>query len=108
MFSFIIGKYGGILGSITSLLLFNRFVTDPFSTLRAYDANLLKEINPIRTGVDMDAEIIAKACLKGEYIMEIPVNFKPRQRIDGKKIVLKDGLATIWTLLRHRYQRSAN
>jgi len=108
LFSFIIGKYGGILVSITSLLLFNRFVTDPFSTLRAYDANLLKEINPIRTGVDMDAEIIAKACLKGEYIMEIPVNFKPRQRIDGKKIVLKDGLATIWTLLRHRYQRSAN
>jgi hypothetical protein len=46
--------------SVLSLVLYNRFVSGPFSTLKAFDRTFLRELDLNAIGVDLKAELIAK------------------------------------------------
>lgn len=99
---YFLSKYGGLLLSILSLLLFNRFVTDPLTGLKAFDRRLLKTLDLRAKGVDLETEIIAKLSLHQKYILEVPVEFLPRLKSEGKKITLGDGLKAIYKLFKLR------
>lgn len=99
----IISKYGGILISLITLIFYNRYLTDPLTTIKAFDANLIKNIKLKSKGIDLDAEIFAKITNKKIYIHEMPVNYKPRSYKEGKKITIFDGLGYIWKLLYFKY-----
>ena len=43
-----------------SLVLYNRFVSDPFSSLKAFDRTFLRELDLNAVGVDLEAELTAK------------------------------------------------
>lgn len=104
---YLMSKYGGMALSFLCLLLYNRYITDPLSTLKAYDRSLIETMSLTTSGVDLDCEIIAKASLRSEFILEVPVNFVPRTRAQGKKTTLRDGLAAIAALFRFRKARAA-
>jgi 2-phospho-L-lactate transferase/gluconeogenesis factor (CofD/UPF0052 family) len=95
-------KYGGILLSITALLLYNRYVSDILTSLKAFDAQLLKGLALESDGRDLDSEIVAKLAKRGEFMLELPVEYKPRLHSEGKKITVGDGLQTLWALVKHR------
>ncbi len=101
--SYLISKYGGMLTSILCLLLYNRYITDPFSTLKAFDGYLLKSLDLHAKGVDLDSEIIAKLSLRQEFILEIPVEYKPRTKLEGKKIRTGDGVKMLFGLIINRF-----
>jgi hypothetical protein len=46
---------------------------------------------------------VAKLSRLRKYILEIPVQFTPRTKAEGKKIGVGDGLRAIRSLLRYRY-----
>jgi hypothetical protein len=100
-------KYGGMTLSMLCLLFYNRYITDPLSTLKAYDRSLIETMNLTTNGVNLECEIIAKASLRSEFILEVPVNFVPRTRAQGKKTTLKDGLLAIAALFRFRRMRGS-
>jgi 2-phospho-L-lactate transferase/gluconeogenesis factor (CofD/UPF0052 family) len=102
---YLFSKYGGMLLSVMSLLLYNRFVTDPFSTLKAFDSSLLKNMKLISHGVDLETEIIAKASRMEEFILEIPVDYKARSKIDGKKTTTFGGIKAIYSLLAWKFRK---
>ena len=54
------------------------------------------------SGIDLETEIVAKLSRKGEYMLELPVDYKPRSRSAGKKITALDGLKAILALFRYR------
>src|SRR5205085_10572040 len=87
---YLMSKYGGMTISILCLLLFNRYISDPLSTLKAYDRALIEAMGLTADGVDLECEIIAKASQRREFIFEVPVNFAPRTRAQGKKTTLRD------------------
>jgi hypothetical protein len=99
---YMMSKYGGMAISILCLLIYNRYITDPLSTLKAYDRALIESMALEANGVDLECEIIAKASQRQEFILEVPVTFVPRTRAQGKKTTAKDGLSAIAALFRYR------
>ncbi len=99
---YLTSKYGGMMLSVTTLLLYNRYVTDVLSSLKGYDAALLRSLELQSDGLDLETEIVAKLSQRREYLFEIPVDYKPRARSAGKKIRAADGLRALFALLRFR------
>jgi glycosyltransferase involved in cell wall biosynthesis len=97
-----ISKYGGMLVSYLSLLLFNRYISDLFSTVKAFDGPLLKSLQLSSSGVDFESEVIAKLSRKKSFILEVPVHYRPRTKAAGKKMTIRDGLKVVLSLFIHR------
>lgn len=97
-----ISKLGGLVTSLTCLLLFNRYIGDPFTTIKAIDANLMKQLNLTSNGMDLETELIAKARLAKQYILEVPVSYHPRKKSDGKKVTTASGLMALYRLVKCR------
>ena len=100
-----LSKYGGRALSVLSLVLYNRFVSDPFSTLKAFDRGFLRSLSLDASGVDLEAELIAKSGKAQEFILEVPVSYRPRSKADGKKTTARDGVATLARLVSERFRR---
>lgn len=105
--AYALSKYGGMTISILSLLLLNRFISDPFSTLKAYDTSTLRSLNLVGNGVDLETEIIAKLCRLKLFLLEVPVSFYPRSKMQGKKMGVVDGLHALLGLVKWRIREKA-
>ena len=79
--------------------------TDPFSTLKAYDKTLLDALDLRSWGVDIECEIIGKIVRHGDFILEVPVQYRARTKDQGKKMTLGGGLRALWALVYYRYCR---
>jgi 2-phospho-L-lactate transferase/gluconeogenesis factor (CofD/UPF0052 family) len=101
---YLTSKYGGMALSILTLLLYNRYVSDVLTSIKVFDAQLLKTLALEGQGIDLDTEIIAKLSLHREYILELPVDFKARTREQGKKITPADGVKAMLALFKHRFR----
>jgi hypothetical protein len=102
---YFVSKYGGILLSTTTLVLYNRYVTDTLTSIKGFDAKFLRSLDLQSKGMDLDAEIVAKVSRRGEYILEVPVEYKARTKAQGKKSTTSDGLKTLWALLSWRFSK---
>jgi len=96
-------KYGGILLSVLTLFLYNRYVSDVLTSVKGFDAELLRSLQLQSNGRDLETEIIAKLGRRHEFIMEVPVDYTPRTRLEGKKITVFDGLRAVLQLVRCRF-----
>lgn len=99
---YLTSKYGGIMLSVLTLLLYNRYVTDVLTSVKGFDAKLLRELNLELNGRDLETEIVAKLALRNEFILELPVDYNPRTRAAGKKITIGDGVGALWSLVKNR------
>lgn len=97
---FTISKYGGMLLSMLTLLLYQRYVGDPLTSIKGFNARVFRKMKFSRRGVDFDMEMIAKTAKAGHTILEVPVSYKARTVAQGKKITVEDGLMCLLTLLR--------
>jgi 2-phospho-L-lactate transferase/gluconeogenesis factor (CofD/UPF0052 family) len=100
---YLTSKYGGILLSTLTLILYNRYVTDVLSSVKAFDARLLRSLDLRSDGIDLETEIVAKLSRRKEYMFEIPVDYRPRSREAGKKVTATDGINAILALFRYRF-----
>jgi 2-phospho-L-lactate transferase/gluconeogenesis factor (CofD/UPF0052 family) len=100
---YLTSKYGGILLSVITLLLYNRYISDVLTSVKVFDALLLRRLNLEGNGRDLDAEICAKLGLLHEYVLELPVDYSPRTRLEGKKITIMDGVRMVFALIRCRF-----
>jgi len=105
-FLYFASKYGGMAVSFLCLALFNRFISDPFTSIKAFDGRLLKSLELRSNGFNLDTEIVAKLGLRGVFILELPVDYKPRTRKEGKKTTVWDGIKAILTLLSLRFRQA--
>jgi len=99
---YLTSKYGGMLLSVTTLLLYNRYVSDVLSSLKGYDLQMLRSLQLESDGIDLETEIVAKLARRRDYVFEMPVEYKPRTRAAGKKIRATDGLGALFALIRFR------
>jgi len=96
----IMGKYGGMTLSMLGLVLLDRYVGDVLTSVKAFDAQLLRDLKLTADGVDLETELVAKLSRAREAIMEIPVSYQARTRAQGKKTRLRDGLSALAMLIR--------
>lgn len=100
---FLVSKYGGIALSILTLVLYHRFISDPFTTLRGFNARIFRGMRFEHTGSEFDMELIAKIIRQGHVILEVPVSYQARTVAEGKKTTVWDGLRYLFTLLRYAF-----
>lgn len=100
---YLVSKYGGMLLSTATLFLYNRYVTDTLTSLKGFDGKVLRSLDLRSNGMDLDTEIVAKACRSGQYILEVPVEYQARTKAQGKKSTALQGLKALWALFSWRY-----
>ncbi len=84
-------------------LLFHSRLTDMETCYKLLRTNLLRSLNLTSSRFEVEPEITCKILKKGERIVEIPITYKARKK--GKKIVAKDGVQAVWSLLKWRFVR---
>ncbi|HIJ83789.1 MAG TPA: glycosyltransferase family 2 protein, partial [Magnetococcales bacterium] len=77
-------------------LLFNRYLSDPLSSLKAFDSEVLRSFHLESNGMDLDMEVIARAHQLRNYILEVPIEYSPRTLAEGKKSTLGGGLLALY------------
>lgn len=100
---FFVSKYGGIALSILMLVIYHRFISDPFTTLRGFNMRVFRGMRFEHRGAEFDMELLAKIIRLGHVILEVPVSYQARTVAEGKKTTVWDGLRYLQTLLRYTF-----
>ena len=101
-FLYYLSKFGGIAISTFTLILFNRFLTDPLTTFKCFNSRVVKNLKVKAKGVNYDIEQYLKFYENKIYVDEQPVNYKARSYLHGKKTNFLDGLSCIFTLIKYK------
>lgn len=76
-------------------------LTDMETCYKAFRADTLKTI-PIRSNrFGIEPEITAKVAKRGCAVYEVPISYRGRTYMEGKKITWRDGMAAIYTILKY-------
>lgn len=86
------------------LILFGRRISDEATCYKAFETELLREMNLECKRFEFCPEVTAKAIRMGESILEVPISYQPRNMAAGKKIRWTDAPEAFWTLLKHRFK----
>jgi dolichol-phosphate mannosyltransferase len=94
---------GGRMVSLFTNLLFGSKLTDEATCYKVFERKTIQELKLTRSGFDLEPEITAKILKQGIEIGEVPISYNPRSLEEGKKINARDGIITLWCLLRYRF-----
>lgn len=93
---------GGVFLTFLTNLLYGTKITDEATCYKMFSRDTLSKINLCSDGFEFCPEITAKIARRKIIIHEIPIDYTPRSRSEGKKIKLKDGFIAAWTLLKYK------
>ena len=85
-------------------MMFSGGLTDMETAYKVFKSSVAKQISLRSVGFEFDAEITAKILLAGNKIREVPITYNPRSKIEGKKLSWKDGVKTIYILLKCKFE----
>ena len=85
-------------------MMFSGGLTDMETAYKVFRSSVANQISLRSVGFEFDAEITAKILLAGNKIREVPITYNPRSKIEGKKLSWKDGVKTIYILLKCKFE----
>ena len=95
-----------VLANIFLTWLSNLFtgyrLTDMETCFKAVRRDVMQSLVLEQERFGIEPEITAKLAKKGCKIVEVPIEYNPRTKSDGKKIGFKDGLQAIRCILKYR------
>ena len=101
----ILSKYGGKLINLFLFAFHEISISDPFTSIKAFDSRILKSIPLYRRGFDLEFEILTKLKKRKCFFLEVPVSFKPRTLKDGKKISISEGVKCLFYLIFSKFYK---
>lgn len=90
------------LTKITNLL-FGANLTDMETAYKVFTSEVADGLLLSANRFEIEPEITAKICRLGFQIKEVPISYNPRTRSEGKKIKWRDGISSLWTLIKCRF-----
>lgn len=94
---------GNKIVSLFASLIYLRKVSDVETCYKVFSSDVIKDIHLNARGFEFEPEVTAKILKKGIRIFEMPIDYKPRTKEEGKKIRPKDGIIALWTLIKYRF-----
>jgi len=94
---------GGTFLTCLTNFLYGIKITDEATGYKMFKTDFLKAIPLKSKRFEFCPEITAKIAKKGIKIYEVPINYYPRQKKEGKKINWKDGLKAVLTLIKYKF-----
>jgi 2-phospho-L-lactate transferase/gluconeogenesis factor (CofD/UPF0052 family) len=96
---YVLSKWGGFVLTILAGIRFKRWLSDPLTSVKGFHKVTQDKITLKGNSLNWDTRLIVDAYAQGIPILEVPVDFAPRNRLMGKKVRVKDGLAALIELL---------
>ncbi|MBR6714315.1 MAG: glycosyltransferase family 2 protein [Bacteroidaceae bacterium] len=95
--------YGNRILSALANVLYGQHLTDEATCYKLFRTSLLRSLTLRCRGFEFCPEVTAKIARCGIKIQEVPINYYPRTREQGKKVRLRDGIIAVWCLLKYRF-----
>lgn len=95
--------WGGKAVSLITKLFYGGGIKDVNNGYKVMTRNLWQSLNLKSDRFQICEEITAKLLKRKEKIIQIPTQYFPRTKKDGKKLRLKDGAASIAALIKFRF-----
>lgn len=95
--------YGNRILSALANVLYGQHLTDEATCYKLFRTSLLRSLTLRCRGFEFCPEVTAKIARCGIKIQEVPINYYPRTREQGKKVRLRDGFIAVWCLLKYRF-----
>ena len=93
---------GGRLLTAVTNLLYGSQLTDVATAIKLVRVDVLKSLNLVGEGFELDFELVDKLLLAGHHIHEVPLSYNPRTYAQGKKIRAIDGFRALRVIVRDR------
>jgi dolichol-phosphate mannosyltransferase len=90
------------LSFLTNALYQSR-ITDEATGYKVFSSDVLRSITLTSVKFDFCPEVTAKILKKGIKIQEVPISYVGRNKQQGKKINIKDGIMAFWTLIKYHF-----
>ena len=94
---------GGILLTWFTNLLYQTGITDEPTCYKMFKTDLLKSFDLECERFEFCPEVTAKTAKREIKIHEVPINYYPRHKNEGKKINWRDFIEAVWTLLKYKF-----
>ncbi len=101
-FWFVLGNKGVTL---IANALFDSWISDLETCFKLMPLGLYRSLDVRSAGFGMEAEITGKLLKQGVRPFEVPISYRARSRVDGKKLTWRDGVEAVWILARIRLRR---
>lgn len=98
LFHFLVNKFLTVLTNI----LFKTHLTDMETCYKLIRTDVFKSLDIKSKRFEIEPEITAKLLKKGYKIYEVPISYRGRSYHEGKKIGWRDGVVSVWTLVKLR------
>ena len=96
---------GGIFITWLTNFLYKTNLTDQPTCYKMFRSSLLPSLDLKCERFEYCSELTAKLVKMGIGIYEVPIGYNPRTKKEGKKINWRDGLESIWALIKHKFIR---
>jgi glycosyltransferase involved in cell wall biosynthesis len=83
-------------------LLYGARLRDLYTGYKLIPSALIKGLNLQSSGFEFEAEVACKILKQGIQIKEVPINYMPRSKQQGKHIRFKDAVVGLWTIVKFR------
>ena len=94
---------GNRLLTFVSNLCTDLNLTDMETCYKVFRTDLLRRMRLTSNRFGIEPELTAKVARLGCRLYEVPISYHGREYWEGKKIGWKDGIAAIWTILKHTF-----
>jgi len=98
-FTYKLNKFAVIILSKLTNFLFKSTYTDVATNHKLIKTEVLKKLNLVSNGFNLDFEIALKIPKNNYIVEEIPIKYYPRTYKDGKKINFLDALKSFFVIL---------
>ena len=95
--------WGNRVMNIAVNLLYRTRLTDVETCYQVFRRECVQGIELKANDFAFTVELTVKLIKAGFEILEIPIQYIPRGRAEGKKIYWADGFVSLWTLVRNRF-----
>lgn len=84
-------------------ILYGKYVSDMETCYKMMKRDVFLGLGLCSDGFDIEPEITGKLLRQRRPIAEIPIQYRPRSRAEGKKITVWDGVRALGALIRWRF-----
>ncbi|MEM4240127.1 MAG: glycosyltransferase family 2 protein [Candidatus Woesearchaeota archaeon] len=88
--------------SLITTLLYGQWVSDMETCYKMFTKGVLQTLNLKANRFEIEPEITGKIMKKGFKILEVPIIYRPRKWVEGKKINWRDGIKALYYLIKFR------
>jgi glycosyltransferase involved in cell wall biosynthesis len=94
--------WGNKFVTFVANLLYRGALTDMETCYKLFRADVIKNIHIRANRFDFEPEVTAKVLKRRHKIVELPISYFGRDKAEGKKLSWRDGIGTLWALIKFR------